>query len=163
MYAKLIFLRENTKKLWLSFNNRAELDLRSTNYIFKYNKRKNWKTLFSDISSEKMDGLKATVSGTKASLVLHRHRDFNNEGRRKPIVYDISYVTDQALDKVYEKFLEYNKINPSGTFKLRKTQGQFSKYFTQMYILICKKDELLKNTTFYTFTQSPNFEPCSWL
>ena len=75
--------------------------------------------MFTDSIIEKKGGFKATLSGTEASLVLHRHWDFNNEGRRKPMVYDISYVTDQALDKVYEKFLEYNEINPSGTFRLR--------------------------------------------
>ena len=58
---------------------------------------------------------RAVGKGVPGSLhFFHHELDRYYEGDRLPTgIYQISYVTDKAINEIYEEFLEYNGIDPA--------------------------------------------------
>jgi hypothetical protein len=60
-----------------------------------------------------LSAFQAMTSGVVAAINFHHNLDKYLEDRRDPVQYRIVNVSDSALNRIYEKFLAYNNINPS--------------------------------------------------
>lgn len=57
---------------------------------------------------------KAATVGIPGSLVIHQQLDMELEGNRLPTAtYQIDTVTNEAINRIHEEFLLYNKIHPA--------------------------------------------------
>lgn len=55
----------------------------------------------------------ALGGGVNASLVFHQDLDYSLEGKRDPNQHRIANVTDNEVNRVYERLLAYNDIDPA--------------------------------------------------
>jgi hypothetical protein len=52
------------------------------------------------------------LAGVKGSLIFHHQRDYELEGKREPLQYNIEYCSMKEVNELYEEMLGYNDITP---------------------------------------------------
>jgi hypothetical protein len=67
-----------------------------------------------DGDTSELGKTRAVLKGVPGSLHFHHELDRYCEGNRLPTgIYKILYATDEAINRIYEEFLQYNGIDPA--------------------------------------------------